>query len=684
MGSNETATATTGGPRVIGVFDGERGAIGSKLHGSAPSGLPLGIGLGSGSRLRRTRRSLARGSGAPGRRARSKTSPIDPTPARRAARGETPTPTPKPAPSSEPSPCRRRPPTPLAVTPARTAEVPSGRPAEDGRWRRQLNTSPSRRRRPSRSASRSLHPHTHAEADVQVASGDHARVTDAPSSDASSTPADTGRGPPAAVAAAGKRRAPCARHSHSAGSVARVVGVGTRVTLTPQHLGDGRRRQRPRGRRRGAASPSRRPPRRPRRACRRRRRARRRRVVGAGARGDERGPHARRDGRAGQPRRGPDPRWRVEDVQVAQELLRVDAAEDDDVRPDGGRGVARAAARRPALDPRQAPPRGARRAVEGQEPGLVEVVAPRQAGLALDAAEAAEHDELRPHARARVARARRRRRRRGARAASGGARASGAARPRAPSAPPAASRRAGPAPRGAPGPRPAAARARRRRRTRPRSPRRCRARRRWPPSASARRARARRGRACSGPAARRRRRRRRRDADGLGARLRREVVGCERRPGAARDVEGVEAAEGPPQVGREAAEDDQNFAAPDPDLSERRVRAERRPRARERPPAPAVLIQRPERVVDRRGAGGCDTRGGASTCVEIKFLRRASNRRPQPSTRLLGPRGDAVSSGVQPAVRRSDFHTARRPRPRPGPRSSRRARGPGAAGAQFP
>ena len=111
-------------------------------------------------------------------------------------------------------------------------------------------------------------------------------------------------------------------------------------------------------------------------------------------------------------------------------------------------------------------------------------------------------------------------------------------------------------------------------------------------------------------------RRRRRDADGLGARLRREVVGCERRPGAARDVEGVEAAEGPPQVGREAAEDDQNFAAPDPDLSERRVRAERRPWARERPPAPAVFIQRPERVVDRRRAGRCYVRGGASTASQ--------------------------------------------------------------------
>ena len=71
---------------------------------------------------------------------------------------------------------------------------------------------------------------------------------------------------------------------------------------------------------------------------------RRRRVVGVGARKNERGPHARRDGRAGQPRRGPDPRGHVEDVQVAQELLRVDAAEDDDVRPDRRRGVARAAA----------------------------------------------------------------------------------------------------------------------------------------------------------------------------------------------------------------------------------------------------------------------------------------------------------------------------------------------------
>ena len=53
---------------------------------------------------------------------------------------------------------------------------------------------------------------------------------------------------------------------------------------------------------------------------------RRRRVVGVGARGAERGPHARRDGRAGQPRRRPDACWSVEDVQVAQELLRVDAA----------------------------------------------------------------------------------------------------------------------------------------------------------------------------------------------------------------------------------------------------------------------------------------------------------------------------------------------------------------------
>ena len=61
MGSDETATATTGGPRVIDVFNGNgchqaqiiyffRMQIGSRT--------PSGIGLGSGSRLRRMRESL--------------------------------------------------------------------------------------------------------------------------------------------------------------------------------------------------------------------------------------------------------------------------------------------------------------------------------------------------------------------------------------------------------------------------------------------------------------------------------------------------------------------------------------------------------------------------------------------------------------------------------------------------
>ena len=58
MGSNETATATTGGPRVFDVFDGNgchrvqiiyffRGQIGSRARS--------GLGLGSGSRLYRIR-----------------------------------------------------------------------------------------------------------------------------------------------------------------------------------------------------------------------------------------------------------------------------------------------------------------------------------------------------------------------------------------------------------------------------------------------------------------------------------------------------------------------------------------------------------------------------------------------------------------------------------------------------
>ena len=61
MGSNEIATATTGGPRVIGVFSGDgchqvqiiyffRTQIGARTRS--------GIGLGSGSRLRRVRESL--------------------------------------------------------------------------------------------------------------------------------------------------------------------------------------------------------------------------------------------------------------------------------------------------------------------------------------------------------------------------------------------------------------------------------------------------------------------------------------------------------------------------------------------------------------------------------------------------------------------------------------------------
>ena len=61
MGSDETATATTGGPRVINVFSGDgchrvqiiyffRGQIGARTRS--------GIGLRSGSRLERVRRFL--------------------------------------------------------------------------------------------------------------------------------------------------------------------------------------------------------------------------------------------------------------------------------------------------------------------------------------------------------------------------------------------------------------------------------------------------------------------------------------------------------------------------------------------------------------------------------------------------------------------------------------------------
>ena len=58
MGSDETASTIPGGPRVIDVFDTERGAIGSKLHffrGQRPSPR-LGVGLVVGKRLHRIRR----------------------------------------------------------------------------------------------------------------------------------------------------------------------------------------------------------------------------------------------------------------------------------------------------------------------------------------------------------------------------------------------------------------------------------------------------------------------------------------------------------------------------------------------------------------------------------------------------------------------------------------------------
>ena len=61
MGSNETATATTGGPRVIDVFDGNGAPSGQIIYFfgmQIGSRTPSGIGLGSGSRLGRMRRRL--------------------------------------------------------------------------------------------------------------------------------------------------------------------------------------------------------------------------------------------------------------------------------------------------------------------------------------------------------------------------------------------------------------------------------------------------------------------------------------------------------------------------------------------------------------------------------------------------------------------------------------------------
>ena len=63
MGSDETATATPGGPRLIDVFDGRRGAHRVQIvyffrMQIGRSASPSGIGLGSGSRLRRMRRFL--------------------------------------------------------------------------------------------------------------------------------------------------------------------------------------------------------------------------------------------------------------------------------------------------------------------------------------------------------------------------------------------------------------------------------------------------------------------------------------------------------------------------------------------------------------------------------------------------------------------------------------------------
>ena len=59
MGPNETATATTGGPRVIDVFDGKGAPSGPNAHffrGQIGSWRPLEVGLVAGSRLHRIRR----------------------------------------------------------------------------------------------------------------------------------------------------------------------------------------------------------------------------------------------------------------------------------------------------------------------------------------------------------------------------------------------------------------------------------------------------------------------------------------------------------------------------------------------------------------------------------------------------------------------------------------------------
>ena len=59
MGPDETATATTGGPRVIGVFAGNGAPSGPNctlFRGQIGSQTPSGIGLGSGSPRDRIRR----------------------------------------------------------------------------------------------------------------------------------------------------------------------------------------------------------------------------------------------------------------------------------------------------------------------------------------------------------------------------------------------------------------------------------------------------------------------------------------------------------------------------------------------------------------------------------------------------------------------------------------------------
>ena len=61
MGSDETAMATTGGPRVIDVFDGNGAPSAQIAHffrGQVGSWRPHGVGLVVGSRLHRMRRFL--------------------------------------------------------------------------------------------------------------------------------------------------------------------------------------------------------------------------------------------------------------------------------------------------------------------------------------------------------------------------------------------------------------------------------------------------------------------------------------------------------------------------------------------------------------------------------------------------------------------------------------------------